>query len=117
MTTEKEIPVGIDEKQAADLLRRSARVRVHSGAVGCENVALAEGKVIAWCAAPSLTIVHDDGTRSSWSAELPIVEVEWEKAVPYRIYSRWVETGQTPSSVWTAIQEAYAAGRASEPGS
>ncbi len=36
---------------------------------------MAEGRVVAYCAAPTLTIQHDDGSRSSWSADLPIVEV------------------------------------------
>jgi hypothetical protein len=60
----------------ADLVRRGARIRVHSGAVGCEGQVMAEGKVIAWCATPSLTIEHEDGTRSSWSTDLPIVEFD-----------------------------------------
>jgi hypothetical protein len=59
--------------QAADWLRRRARLRIHS-AVG--DLVMAEGTVVAWCAAPSFTIEHDDGTRSTWSADLPIVEVE-----------------------------------------
>lgn len=65
-----------DPTRAADLVRRRARVRVHSGAVGCGDHVMAEGTVVAWCAAPSLTIVHDDGTRSSWATTLPIVEVD-----------------------------------------
>lgn len=107
----------IHEDQAIDFIRRSARVRVHSGALGCEDMVMAEGKAIAWCAAPSLTIEHDDGTKSSWSTQLPITEVEqpeWPKAEPYAIYSRWATAGDSSSkAVWGVIQQAYAAGQES----
>lgn len=66
----------ITQEQAADWVRRRAHIRVHSGAFGCESQVMAEGRVIAWCAAPSFTIEHPDGTRSSWSAALPIAEIE-----------------------------------------
>lgn len=108
----------VTEQQAADLVRRGARIRVHSGALGCEDIVMAEGKVISWCAAPSFTIEHDDGTRSSWSAALPIAEVEaveWAKAKPYAIYRDWVQgSDKTSKSVWTAIQDAFAAGQATK---
>jgi hypothetical protein len=94
----------ISSQQAHDFVERRARIRVHSGA---------EGTVISYCAAPSLTIEHDDGSRSSWSVDLPINEVEppGPKATPYRVYSRWARAGDTSRrAVYDAIQEAYAAG-------
>ena len=63
-------------EEAKDLVKRRARIRVHSGAVGSGDVVMAEGRVIAYCPAPSLMIEHPDGSRSSWSVELPIKEVE-----------------------------------------
>lgn len=53
-----------------DLVGR-ARVRVFSGALGCEHHIMAEGVVVGYCEAPTLLIRHDDGTQSSWSVRLP----------------------------------------------
>ncbi|WP_433731072.1 hypothetical protein ACQP2Y_21745 [Actinoplanes sp. CA-051413] len=66
----------VPPEKAHDLVQRGARIRVHSGAIGCEELVMAEGKVIAYCSTPTLTVEHDDGTRTSWSVGLPIVEVE-----------------------------------------
>jgi hypothetical protein len=75
-----------------------------------------------------VTAVADDGmvtaefpqpgylpmTVTSQAEHFIVVEQVWEKREAYRIYSRWVKTGDRSSkSVWTAIQEAHAAGRAS----
>jgi len=101
-------------ERAMELLKRSAKVRVYSRAFGAEDVVMAEGEVIGYCAAPTLLIRHADGSKSSWSVDLNIEEVEpdWPKRVPYRIYSRWVQAGDRSSkAVWLAIQEAHAAGR------
>lgn len=65
----------ISSERAHDFVQRGARIRVHSGALGCHNLVMAEGQVIAYCPAPSLSIEHDDGSRSSWSVDLPIEEV------------------------------------------
>jgi hypothetical protein len=66
----------VNEQQAHDLVDRRATIRVHSGAIGCEDIVMAEGRVVAYSAAPTLTIEHADGTRSSWQVTLPIIEVE-----------------------------------------
>ena len=65
----------LSAEAAMDLLRRRARVSVHSGALGFEGYIMAEGEVVAYCPAPSLTIRAADGTLSSWSCDLPIQEV------------------------------------------
>jgi hypothetical protein len=67
--------VYVSADKARDLVCRGAQIRVHSGAIGCEDIVMAEGKVIAYCPAPSLTIEHADGTRSSWSVGLPITDL------------------------------------------
>jgi len=64
----------ISSEQAHGFVQRHARIRVHSGALG-QDMVMAEGHVISYCAAPTLTIEHDDGSRSTWSADLPIREV------------------------------------------
>jgi hypothetical protein len=66
----------IGSERARDFVQRGARIRVHSGALGHHEMAMAEGHVVAYCAAPTLTIQHDDGSRSTWSVDLPIEEVE-----------------------------------------
>ena len=72
----------MDHDTARSMVERGATIRVHAGAVGCEDMVMAEGRVIVYCAAPTLTIEHADGTRSSWSTQLPIVEVEPSGAAP-----------------------------------
>lgn len=62
----------ISHERATELVAQGSRIRVRSGALGCEQIVMAEGKVIAYCPAPSLVIRHADGTRSSWSVDLPI---------------------------------------------
>lgn len=66
----------VSQETARDLVTRRARIRVHSRALGCEDLVMAEGRVYAYCASPVLYIEHDDGSRSSWSVDLPIDEVE-----------------------------------------
>lgn len=76
----------------------------------------------------TVTAVADDGmvtadvpqpgwppmTVTSLPEHFIVVEPVWEKREAYRIYSRWVKSGDRSSrSVWTAIQEAHAAGQAS----
>lgn len=65
----------ISSEHAFDLVMRRARIRVHSGAIGHEDLVMAEGSVIAYTPAPSLLIEHADGTRSSWLVDLPITEL------------------------------------------
>jgi hypothetical protein len=62
----------ISAERAKALVGEGARIRVRSGGIGCEHVVMAEGRVIAYCPAPSLVIEHADGTRSSWSVDLPV---------------------------------------------
>lgn len=62
----------ISAEQAHALVAERSRVRVRSGAVGCEHVVMAEGRVLGYCPAPSLLIEHADGSRSQWSVDLPI---------------------------------------------
>ena len=63
-------------EQARDFVERMARVRVYSGAVGGEDVVLAEGNVMSYIDAPSIELLHDDGRLKSWSARLRIEEVD-----------------------------------------
>jgi hypothetical protein len=67
--------VYVSSEAARDLVQRGATVRVHSDAIGCDGMVMAEGKVIAYCPAPSLLIEHADGSVSSWSVDLPITEI------------------------------------------
>ncbi len=64
-----------DAMRPEDLVGR-ARVRIFSGAAGCEQHVMAEGVVVGYCDAPTLLIRHDDGTQSSWSVRLPREIVE-----------------------------------------
>jgi hypothetical protein len=66
----------LSSEQAREFVGRAAYVRVHAGAIGLEHHVMAEGKVIGYCPAPSLVIEHADGSRSQWSTDLPIAEVE-----------------------------------------
>ena len=63
-------------EQARDFVQRMARVRVYSGAIGGEDIAMAEGNVMSYIDAPSIELLHDDGKLKSWSTNLPIEEVE-----------------------------------------
>lgn len=65
----------VSSEAARDLVQRGATVRVQPDACGCDGTVMAEGKVIGYCAAPSLLIEHPDGTFSSWSVDLPITEI------------------------------------------
>lgn len=68
----------IGSERAIDFVQRRARVRVYSGG----DMVMAEGRVFAYSPAPTLHIEHDDGTRSSWSVDLTIVEVPEPVARP-----------------------------------
>jgi hypothetical protein len=50
----------------------STRVRVRSGALGCEQQVMTEGKVVAYSASPQILVEADDGTKTWWSVNLPI---------------------------------------------
>jgi hypothetical protein len=65
----------ISSEQAIDLVERAAHVRVFSGALGHQDLVMAEGEVIAYCPAPTLMLRHADGSTSSWSVDLPINEI------------------------------------------
>lgn len=62
-------------ERAVALVFEGVRVRIRSGAVGCEAFVMAEGTVIAYAPAPTITIKQDDGSLSSWQITLPIDEV------------------------------------------
>ena len=61
-----------------DMVIESTRVRVHSGALGCEHQVMAEGRVVAYSASPQILVQADDGTRSWWPVTLPIEVVPVE---------------------------------------
>lgn len=54
-----------------DLIRDRARIRVFSGAIGCEDHVLDEGEVVAFLPAPSLELLRDDGRRVAYLVTLP----------------------------------------------
>jgi hypothetical protein len=62
--------------QARDFVARMARVRIYSGALGDEDVVLAEGNVMSYIDAPSVELMHDDGKLKSWSTRLRVEEVD-----------------------------------------
>lgn len=59
----------------ADLVTRRAYVRVYSGALGCEDHVMAEGRVVWYNDAPMLGIEDADGHQHAWSTRLRIEEV------------------------------------------
>jgi hypothetical protein len=66
----------LNSTQARDFVARMARVRVYSGAIGYEDVVLAEGNVMSYIDAPSIELMHDDGKLKSWSTSLRVEEVD-----------------------------------------
>jgi hypothetical protein len=58
------------------MVTRLAHVRVYSNAIGASDMLMAEGEVIAYCAAPTVLIRHADGTQTTWSTDLRIEEVD-----------------------------------------
>jgi len=59
----------------ADLVSRRAYVRVYSGALGCENLIMAEGRVMWYQDAPTLGVQDATGRQHAWSTRLRIEEV------------------------------------------
>jgi hypothetical protein len=64
----------IESTNIDDLLKRGVRVRVFAG---CDPTAvMAVGDLISYCAAPSITLRHGDGAKTSWSTDLPMEIIE-----------------------------------------
>ena len=59
-----------------ELLNRGAYVRVYSRAIGCEDLVMAEGRVVWYSQAPTLGIEGPDGRQGAWSTCLRIEEIE-----------------------------------------
>lgn len=68
----------MNRERAAELVRSQERVRVFLN-YGTEPAA--EGRVIAYSDAPTITVEDDDGNRTHWQINLPIEvqHCEWRK--------------------------------------